>query len=66
LLLLFYHYHHDNDNTMNINHVDRNGRTSLHIACINNDINICKILIKYHINISALDNDGMYALEINR
>ncbi|XP_062614977.1 ankyrin-3-like [Saccostrea cucullata] len=51
-------------NNADINLVDKDGRTSLHMACFNGNLKVLKLLIHYGANVNIADRTGSTALHI--
>lgn len=52
------------NNGANINHVDSDEQTALHIAAANGNIKVARLLIENGANVSSVDNYGWTALHI--
>ncbi|GIY10022.1 notch-regulated ankyrin repeat-containing protein [Caerostris extrusa] len=49
---------------VNINYYDKEGQTALHLSCINGNLELVKLLVKFGADIRLANRDGWSALHI--
>jgi ankyrin repeat protein len=52
------------DKGADVNHKNYNGNTPLHIAIVNQDLEVCKVLISRGADVSITNNEGKTPLQV--
>merc|ERR1712062_431765 len=43
---------------------DEEGASCLHLGAMSGDIQVCKLLVRYRVDLGAMDDDGMTAIDM--